>query len=161
RPGRARRRPHRQPPVAGPRCDLPGLLPGPAGGGDAPARRAAGGGAGRARGAGPHPAHPGGRPPHRRRLCGLHPRGVDAMTAVWVTIAGLTVTTVLIKAFGPLVFGGRDLPGLLARVIPLLAPALLAALVVTETIGGTGRSLVIDARGGGLAMAAFAILRRG
>jgi hypothetical protein len=50
-------------------------------------------------------------------------------------------------------------PGL-ARVIPLLAPALLAALVVTETGGGSGRSLVIDARVGGLLAAAAAISRR-
>ncbi|HEY6523210.1 MAG TPA: AzlD domain-containing protein [Solirubrobacteraceae bacterium] len=81
-------------------------------------------------------------------------------TAVWITVAGLCVGTAIIKAFGPLVFGGRDLPGVLARAIPLLAPALLAALVVTETVGGTGRSLVIDARVGGLAVAAFAIWRR-
>jgi hypothetical protein len=45
-------------------------------------------------------------------------------------------------------------------VIPLLAPALLAALVVTETVGGTGRSLVIDARLGGLLAAGVAISRR-
>ncbi len=82
------------------------------------------------------------------------------MTAIWITIAGLTVTTVTIKAFGPLIFGGRDLPALLARVIPMLAPALLAALVVTETVGGTGRSLVVDARLGGLLAAAVAISRR-
>ena len=81
-------------------------------------------------------------------------------TAVWITVAGLCVTTALIKAFGPLVFGGRALPPVLARVIPLLAPALLAALVVTETVGGVGRSLVIDARLGGLLAAAVAISRR-
>jgi branched-subunit amino acid transport protein len=82
------------------------------------------------------------------------------MTAVWITVAGLCVTTVCIKAFGPVVFGGRELPPLLARVIPLLAPALLAALVVTETFGGAGRTLVIDARLGGLLAAAVAISRR-
>jgi len=54
--------------------------------------------------------------------------------------------TAAIKAFGPLAFGGRELSTLLARVIPLLAPALLAALVVTETIGGHGRTIAIDAR---------------
>lgn len=81
-------------------------------------------------------------------------------TAVWVTVAGLCVATAVIKAFGPLLFGGRDLPRVLARAIPLLAPALLAALVVTETVGGTGRSLVIDARVGGLLVAAFTIWRR-
>jgi hypothetical protein len=79
--------------------------------------------------------------------------------AVWITVGGLCVTTALIKAFGPLVFGGRDLHPVLARVIPLLAPALLAALVVTETVG-SGRSLVIDARAGGLLAAALAISRR-
>jgi branched chain amino acid efflux pump len=81
-------------------------------------------------------------------------------TAVWITVAGLCVTTALIKAFGPLVFGGRELHPVLGRVIPLLAPALLAALVVTETVGGVGRSLVIDARLGGLLAAAVAISRR-
>jgi len=80
-------------------------------------------------------------------------------TTVWVTVAGLCLTTAAIKAFGPVVFGGRDLPRALARAIPLLAPALLAALVVTETLG-SGRSLVIDARVGGVAVAAFAIWRR-
>jgi branched-subunit amino acid transport protein len=73
---------------------------------------------------------------------------------------GLCLATAIIKGFGPLVFGGRDLPAVLARAIPLLAPALLAALVVTETVGGTGRSLVIDARLGGLVVAALAIWRR-
>jgi hypothetical protein len=82
------------------------------------------------------------------------------MTAAWVTVAGLAVATVAIKSFGPLAFGGRELPALLARVIPLLAPALLAALVITETFGGTGRSLAFDARAGGLAVAALALWRR-
>jgi branched-subunit amino acid transport protein len=82
------------------------------------------------------------------------------MTAtVWVTIGGLCVVTAAIKAFGPLVFGGRRLPALIARVIPLLAPALLAALVITETFGA-GRSLVVDARAGGLAAAAVALAAR-
>jgi len=66
-----------------------------------------------------------------------------------ITVAGLAVATAAIKAFGPLVFGGRELHPLLARVIPLLAPALLAALVMTETAGGPSGSLVLDARAGG------------
>jgi branched-subunit amino acid transport protein len=68
--------------------------------------------------------------------------------------------TAAIKAFGPVVFGGRDLPRLLARVIPMLAPALLTALVITETASGPGHSLVIDARVGGLAVAGAAIALR-
>jgi branched-subunit amino acid transport protein len=81
-------------------------------------------------------------------------------TAAWVTVAGLTVATAAIKACGPVAFGGRRLPPLLARVIPLLAPALLAALVVSETVGGDGRSLVLDARLGGVAAAAVALWAR-
>jgi branched-subunit amino acid transport protein len=81
-------------------------------------------------------------------------------TAVWITVAGLAVSTAAIKAFGPVVFGGRELPRMLARVIPMLAPALLTALVVTQTVGSPGRSIVIDARLGGLAVAAAAIAAR-
>lgn len=85
------------------------------------------------------------------------------MSAAWVTVAGLALATAAIKAFGPVVFGGRELPALLARVIPLLAPALLAALVVTETFGTKAphaRSLVLDARAVGLAVAGIALWRR-
>jgi branched-subunit amino acid transport protein len=79
---------------------------------------------------------------------------------IWITIIGLALCTAAIKAFGPVVFGGRELPRALARVIPMLAPALLTALVATETVGGTGRSVVIDARSGGLVVAAIAIALR-
>ena len=79
---------------------------------------------------------------------------------VWLTVAGLIVTTVAIKAIGPVVFGGRELPALLARIIPRLPPALLAALVLTETLGGPHRSVVIDARAGGLIVAALALAVR-
>jgi hypothetical protein len=58
------------------------------------------------------------------------------------------------------IFGGRELPRLLARTIPLLAPALLAGLVVVETFAGSGRSITLDARAGGLAAAAIALALR-
>lgn len=61
------------------------------------------------------------------------------MTAVWITVGGLAFATAAIKALGPVIFGDRELPPLLARVIPLLAPALRAALVLTETVGGRAR----------------------
>jgi branched chain amino acid efflux pump len=80
--------------------------------------------------------------------------------AVWITVVGLCLATAAIKAFGPLAFGGRTLPPVLARIIPLLAPALLAALVITETFGSDHRSLVVDARAGGVAVAGVAIARR-
>jgi uncharacterized membrane protein len=83
------------------------------------------------------------------------------MTAdVWVTIVALAVISAVTKIFGPVVFGGRELPGSLARVIPMLAPALLTSLVITETVSGTGHSLVIDARLGGLAVAGVALALR-
>jgi branched chain amino acid efflux pump len=49
-------------------------------------------------------------------------------------IAGLAIVTAAIKAAGPVVLGGRELPPQLLGVISLLAPALLAALVVTQTL---------------------------
>jgi branched-subunit amino acid transport protein len=81
-------------------------------------------------------------------------------SATWATIGGLAVVTFAIKALGPLVFGGRSLPDLLARVVPLLAPGLLGALVLVETFGGSGRSLTFDARAAGLAVAVVALWRR-
>jgi branched-subunit amino acid transport protein len=53
---------------------------------------------------------------------------------IWTLIALVAVTTVAIKAFGPITVGGRDLPPWGARVIASMAPALLAALVVTAAL---------------------------
>jgi branched-subunit amino acid transport protein len=81
------------------------------------------------------------------------------MSAVWTTIAGLTVVTAAIKAAGPLALGGRDLPEWAMSIIALLAPALLAALVMVETFSND-RTLVLDARAGGVAAAAAALALR-
>lgn len=81
------------------------------------------------------------------------------MTAVWVTIGGLVVTTIAIKAAGPLALGGRELPRAAGAVIALLAPALLAALVLTETFAD-GKELTVDARAAGLGAAALALRLR-
>ena len=51
---------------------------------------------------------------------------------LWLLMLGCAVVTFAIKAVGPVAFGGRDLPGWFAAVIALMAPALLAALVVTR-----------------------------
>jgi hypothetical protein len=45
------------------------------------------------------------------------------------------------------------------RVLALLPPALLAALVVVQTFDG-GRTLVLDARAAGVAVGALAVWRR-
>jgi branched-subunit amino acid transport protein len=81
------------------------------------------------------------------------------MTEVWITIAALAVATALIKASGPVVFGGREVPAPALRVISLLAAALLAALVVTQTFA-EDQELVVDARVAGVATAAVAIALR-
>jgi branched-subunit amino acid transport protein len=76
------------------------------------------------------------------------------VSVAWTTVVALTIATVVIKAVGPALVGGRDLPPAVMRVIALFAPALLAALIVVETFGGAGRTLTIDARAAGLAVAA-------
>ena len=80
------------------------------------------------------------------------------MSEVWVTIGVLAIATAAIKAAGPALVGDRDLPPPVSRVISLFAPALLAALIVTETFGGPHRTLVLDARAAGLAAAAAVLL---
>jgi branched-subunit amino acid transport protein len=80
------------------------------------------------------------------------------MTA-WITIAVMTVGTVAIKAAGPVALGRRPLPPVAARVIALLAPSVLAALVVVETVTTDG-ALVLDARLAGLAAAGGALALR-
>ncbi len=60
-------------------------------------------------------------------------------STIWWTIAGCTVVTMVIKGFGPVVMGGRELPPRLAGLIVLLAPALLAALVVTSALADGDR----------------------
>jgi branched-subunit amino acid transport protein len=81
------------------------------------------------------------------------------MTEVWITIAGLTAVTVAIKAAGPVTVGGRDLPGWAFGVIGLLAPALLTALVLTDTFAHE-QELTVDARAAGLGCAGVAVLLR-
>lgn len=81
------------------------------------------------------------------------------MTEVWTTIGVLAVVGAAIKATGPVLLGGRNLPRWANGVIALLAPALLTALVVVDTFG-SDRSLAIDARAAGLAAAIVAIALR-
>jgi branched-subunit amino acid transport protein len=50
---------------------------------------------------------------------------------LWLLIMGCVATTVAIKAAGPVMLGGRDLPPAVFRVVACMAPALLAALVAT------------------------------
>jgi uncharacterized membrane protein len=81
------------------------------------------------------------------------------MNDAWLTVLAVGVGTVAIKAAGPVVLGGRPLPPRLGGVVALLAPALLAALVATTTLG-TGQHLTLDARVVGLVAAAVALWLR-
>jgi hypothetical protein len=55
--------------------------------------------------------------------------------------------------------GGRELPQGAARVVDLLAPSLLAALVATQAFA-SDEALVLDERAAGLFAAGVAILLR-
>ena len=81
------------------------------------------------------------------------------MTGVWTTVAVVSVATILLKAAGPVLLAGRELPRTTRGVVEMLAPALLAALVVTQAIGGD-RRYVFDERLLGLAAAVVAIRLR-
>ena len=79
------------------------------------------------------------------------------MNDAWITITLLAVATFVIKAAGPVAVGGRDLEPRLSAVVDLLAPALLAGLIVIETVGGD-RSIDIDPRIAGVASAGLLLL---
>lgn len=76
---------------------------------------------------------------------------------VWLVIGVVGVATIAFKASGPVLLGTRELPSRVASVVEVLAPAMLAALVVTQTVGGD-REIVLDERlvgvgAGGVAVA--------
>jgi len=81
------------------------------------------------------------------------------MSEVWLTIGVLAVGTVAIKATGPLALGGREPGERTFAVVSLFAPALLAALVVYETLSDGHDGLAVDARviGVGAAVTALAL----
>lgn len=79
------------------------------------------------------------------------------MSAAWTAVLVVGLATVALKAAGPVLAGGRELPQGSARVVNLLAPALLAALVATQAFASE-EALVVDERGAGLLAAAGAIL---
>jgi branched-subunit amino acid transport protein len=77
----------------------------------------------------------------------------------WVVIAVVGAVTILFKASGPVLLGDRALPPRVAALVEVLAPAMLAALVVTQTVGGD-RELVFDERLAGVAAGAIAVRLR-
>ena len=77
----------------------------------------------------------------------------------WLVIAVVGAATIGFKAAGPVLLGTRRLPPRVASVVEVLAPAMLAALVVTQTIGGD-REIVLDERVAGVAAGAIAVWLR-
>ncbi|TML62409.1 MAG: hypothetical protein E6G22_08270 [Actinobacteria bacterium] len=81
------------------------------------------------------------------------------MTRVWIAVVIIGAATVALKAAGPVLLGGRELPARVRALVGLLAPALLAALVVTQTLA-SDRHVVVDARLAGVAAAAATLRLR-
>ncbi len=78
------------------------------------------------------------------------------MSAAWATVLVVGAGTIALKAVGPVGVSGRRLPARVTELLEMVAPAILAALVVAETFA-SGRSLVVDARLAGLAAGITAV----
>ncbi len=81
------------------------------------------------------------------------------MSAIWISVIVVGLATMAIKAAGPLLLARRTPPPRAQAALEHLAPALLAALVVTETFGDDG-ALVLDEKALGVGVAAVALLLR-
>jgi branched-subunit amino acid transport protein len=79
--------------------------------------------------------------------------------SVWVAVLAVGLGTIVLKGLGPVLLGGRPLPPRLDAVVALLGPTLLAALVVTQTLGDSD-GLVADARLAGVGAGLVAIALR-
>jgi branched-subunit amino acid transport protein len=82
------------------------------------------------------------------------------MTAVWISVLVVGLATIAIKAAGPLLLARRTPPPRAQAALEHLAPALLAALVITQALGGSNGGFTLDARLAGLAAATAALLLR-
>ena len=81
------------------------------------------------------------------------------MSIAWMVVVLVGVLTILFKASGPVFIGRKRLPPRLLALVEVLAPAMLAALVVTQAVGGD-RRLVYDERLLGLGAAVVALRLR-
>jgi branched-subunit amino acid transport protein len=79
-------------------------------------------------------------------------------TELWVVVVACAIVTAGIKAAGPVALGGRELPSWSAGVIGLMAPALLAALVVTSALAD-GKRIAIGPQTAGVALAGIVLWR--
>jgi branched-subunit amino acid transport protein len=77
---------------------------------------------------------------------------------MWALIAGCAVITATLKGTGPIALGGRELPYWFSSIVRLMAPALFAALVVTQVLAD-GRDLSVGPDTVGVALAGVAAWR--
>jgi branched-subunit amino acid transport protein len=77
----------------------------------------------------------------------------------WTLVLVLAAGAYGFKALGLVVLGDRPLPSRLERCLALIPAALLAALIVSGTFAD-GKSLAIDPRAAGVAVAVIAAWRR-
>jgi branched-subunit amino acid transport protein len=82
------------------------------------------------------------------------------MSTSVAVIAGCAAVTWAIKGIGPFALGGRDLPPWFIGVIVLFAPALFAALVVTQALAD-GTKLAIGPDTAGVAAGGLVAWRTG
>ena len=73
-------------------------------------------------------------------------------------IAACAIITATIKGVGPVALGGRELPSWFSSIVAMMAPALFAALVVTQALAD-GRDWAIGADTVGVALAGLAAWR--
>jgi branched-subunit amino acid transport protein len=77
----------------------------------------------------------------------------------WLVVLVVGAGTMLLKAVGPVGVAHRRLPARVERLLELVAPAILAALVINETFA-SGRHLVVDARLAGAAAGVLCVALR-
>jgi branched-subunit amino acid transport protein len=85
---------------------------------------------------------------------------VALVTAAWAAVVAVGLATIAIKAAGTLLLAGRTPPPRARAAMEHLAPALVAALVVTQALGGEHGGFAVDARLAGLAAGAVALAFR-
>jgi branched-subunit amino acid transport protein len=76
----------------------------------------------------------------------------------WTLIGACALITAAIKAAGPVALGGRTLPPWFSSIVAMMAPALFAALVVTQALAD-GRDWAVGADTAGVALAGLAAWR--
>lgn len=83
---------------------------------------------------------------------------MTTMTGTWVAVGAVAVVCALMRIAAPLLLGQRKVPRL-THALELAVPALLAALIITQTFGA-GNQLVLDPRAAGVAAGGLVALAR-